>query len=235
MILAIDTSTPHLSLALRRSGQTLGTVNGGAQHAVPLQRRHNESILPHLDELLRQAGTTVKALTGVAVGLGPGSFTGVRVGIATGLGLAQALEIPIIGVSSFLAIAAGTSADSVLVVEDARQDHFYTAWYARKNGWEAEIPEILFSLEALEKNLPAQHCQVSGPAAPLLFERMRLPEYFSLAPETERFPRAEIIAQLVDGTLASTLTGRLAAGGMAPDQLVPIYLRKTQAEEMLKI
>ncbi len=86
MILGLDTSTSRLSVALRHDGQTL------VIKTLTTERRHNETLIPLLDEILREQGRTPSALTGVAVGLGPGSFTGIRIGIATALGLTQALS-----------------------------------------------------------------------------------------------------------------------------------------------
>lgn len=95
MILALDTSTRLGSVAV-------GTEEGdvGARRFLPRQRAHAEELVPGIVEVLDRAGTDRRALTGVIVGAGPGSFTGVRVAAATAKGLVRALGIPLWAVSS---------------------------------------------------------------------------------------------------------------------------------------
>jgi tRNA threonylcarbamoyl adenosine modification protein YeaZ len=89
VVLAIDTSTPYLVLGLPRYEWT-----------VRLERRHAEAIWDLLDEFLQRSHTVRENLQGIAVGEGPGSYTGIRVGVAAGLGLARGLGLPVVGVGS---------------------------------------------------------------------------------------------------------------------------------------
>ncbi len=100
MLLALDTSTLTLSLALLEPG---GAVI--EQLAVGPPRRTSEVLPGEIEALLRRHGLTPSSLTGLVAGLGPGSFTGLRIGLATLKGLAYALKIPLAGVSSLAAIA----------------------------------------------------------------------------------------------------------------------------------
>lgn len=230
MILAMDTSTNRLSLALRDQGRTLAASD------LHSQRRHTESILLQIQGLLKQAGAAPTQVKGLAVGLGPGSFTGVRAGIATCLGFSQALGLPVVGVSSFLAVAAAQAVDAVVVVEDARQELFYSACYQRRQGaeqtWFPERPETLATLDQVREWLEEKPALLTGPGAALAAGKLSLPASAWVAAEELAWPRAEIIACLADGTIPDPAAGWLARGGMRSSELVPLYLRKTQAEAM---
>jgi tRNA threonylcarbamoyladenosine biosynthesis protein TsaB len=108
LILAFDTATDLATSALVADGEVLGER---ASRAVTL--------LEDVDALVRQAGARTRDIEAIAVGIGPGSFTGVRVGLATARGLALALDIPVAGVSTLSALAAG--APGALPVIDARR------------------------------------------------------------------------------------------------------------------
>jgi tRNA threonylcarbamoyladenosine biosynthesis protein TsaB len=112
LILAFDTATDVATSALVSDGEVLGERTSRAV-----------SILEDVDALLRQAGAHTRELDGVAVGIGPGSFTGVRVGLATARGLALALGVPVAGVSTLDALAAG--APGALPVIDARRSEVF--------------------------------------------------------------------------------------------------------------
>jgi tRNA threonylcarbamoyl adenosine modification protein YeaZ len=108
LILAFDTATDVATSALLSGGEVLGERTSRAV-----------TVLEDIDALLRQAGAHTRELEGLAVGIGPGSFTGVRVGLATARGLALALDVPVAGVSTLDALAAG--APGALPVIDARR------------------------------------------------------------------------------------------------------------------
>jgi tRNA threonylcarbamoyladenosine biosynthesis protein TsaB len=108
LILAFDTATDIATSALVADGEVLGERSSRAV-----------TLLEDVDALLRQAGTHTRDLEALAVGTGPGSFTGVRIGLSTARGLALALGIPVAGVSTLDALAAG--APGALPVIDARR------------------------------------------------------------------------------------------------------------------
>lgn len=222
-ILSVDTSTPRLSVAIWENGEVLGL-----SERFP-ERRHAETILTDIEQVLRERQLAPRDIGALAVGLGPGSFTGLRVGIATVQGIAQALQLPVAGVSSFQVIAAGTHADLVLVLEDARQGMFYAALYERRaNDYVPRMAESLLTWDALVLALPESGvCTLAGPAAVQL--QLQLAQAkpgiaFELVPEAIRLPSAV--------TLAGLAAAALAAGGTVPEALIPLYLRRTQAEEM---
>jgi tRNA threonylcarbamoyladenosine biosynthesis protein TsaB len=108
LILAFDTATDVATSALVDDGEVLGERVSRAQ-----------TLLEDVDALLRQGGASPHSVDAVAVGIGPGSFTGVRVGLATARGLALALDVPVAGVSTLDALAAG--APGAIPVIDARR------------------------------------------------------------------------------------------------------------------
>jgi tRNA threonylcarbamoyladenosine biosynthesis protein TsaB len=112
LILAFDTATDVATSALVSDGEVLGERTSTAV-----------SVLEDLDALLRQAGARTAQVEGLAVGIGPGSFTGIRIGLATARGLALALGTPVAGVSTLAALAAG--APGAVPVIDARRGEVF--------------------------------------------------------------------------------------------------------------
>src|SRR5438034_4673535 len=112
LILAFDTATDVATSALVSDGEVLGERTSRAV-----------TVLEDIDALLRQAGAHTRELGGIAVGIGPGSFTGVRIGLATARGLALALGVPVAGVSTLDALAAG--APGAVPVVDARRGEVF--------------------------------------------------------------------------------------------------------------
>jgi len=111
MILVLDTATRTPVVALARSDGTLAGQRQWLSH-----HRHGEELLQRVDELLAEAGVARRDLSGMVVGTGPGSFTGLRIGLATAKTIAYSLDIPIVGVSSSLALAAATTDDGEVSV-----------------------------------------------------------------------------------------------------------------------
>jgi tRNA threonylcarbamoyladenosine biosynthesis protein TsaB len=123
LLLAIDTAGPSCAVAIARDSTIL------AQISEEIGRGHAERLMPMIEAGLGEAGVAFKDLEGVAVTTGPGSFTGVRVGIAATRGLALALDIPAIGIGSLDALAfpvtRGHTAGTVVAVLDAKRDEVY--------------------------------------------------------------------------------------------------------------
>lgn len=133
-LLALDTSGSFCSIALRRSdGVTLERASSG-------EGDHFERLPDLVAETLREGQVSARDLTGIVVGLGPGSFTGLRIGLSYAKGLATATHVPLQGVSSFDALAAVALAErpelpGVVVVSDARREEVFVAAYQRQaNG-----------------------------------------------------------------------------------------------------
>jgi len=144
-ILGIETSVKIGSLALIEGSNLV------ARSDIDTQMNHSARLIPVLNELLRTAGWRIGDLDGVGVGLGPGSFTGIRVGLATGEGIAFGASIPLVGVGSFQAMVRGSSAPDAQVITllDGGRGRVYGAGY-KKRGDDMEetvSPRMLSSGE----------------------------------------------------------------------------------------
>ena len=126
LILAIDTSMAACSAAVHDSSR--GVL---ARRFVAMERGHAEAIAPMVKEVMAEAGLGFAALDRIAVTVGPGTFTGVRIGLAMARGLGLALSIPVTGIDSLSAIATneGAMESPLLVVADARRSEVYSALY----------------------------------------------------------------------------------------------------------
>lgn len=118
ILLAIDTAGPRLQLALLRDGQIETLIE-------PMAQGQAERIFPAIDELLARTKTAYAELTRIAVTTGPGSFTGLRIGLSGARGLGLALEVPVIGVATLFAISLGGPAKPFTVSLDAKRGEAY--------------------------------------------------------------------------------------------------------------
>ncbi len=130
MILALNTATRQSSVALLELNHTVV-----AEHLMPEGTGHFGHLMPAVDGLIKSAGINLKDIRCVSVATGPGSFTGLRVGLALAKGICQALRIPIIGISSLRALASQLplSPDPIAPVLTSRRGEVFTALF-RQNG-----------------------------------------------------------------------------------------------------
>lgn len=124
-ILGIDTSTADSSVALMEDGKIIG------EFTVNQKRTHSESLLPIIKELLKLLEIDIEEIDLFAVGIGPGSFTGIRIGMTVAKTLAQITNKDILGISSLEAIAQNAKAKYILPVLDARGGRIYYAIFNR--------------------------------------------------------------------------------------------------------
>jgi tRNA threonylcarbamoyladenosine biosynthesis protein TsaB len=126
-VLAIESSTRRGSVALLDAGRPAFALQHEKQNA------HAETLLPLVERVLAETGSTRSSIDRLAVGVGPGSFTGLRVGIALAQGMALGLDRPLVGIGSLRAIARGAPGDDArvrVVALDARRDELFVAAYA---------------------------------------------------------------------------------------------------------
>ncbi|AKU16017.1 tRNA (adenosine(37)-N6)-threonylcarbamoyltransferase complex dimerization subunit type 1 TsaB [Luteipulveratus mongoliensis] len=127
MLLAIDTATQAVTVAVHDGATVV------AEHSTSDARRHTELLAPSIRDTLRAAGLRPRDLSAIAVGVGPGPFTGLRVGVVTARTMGLALGVPVHGVCSLDALAHGVMADGertrFLVATDARRKEVYWAAY----------------------------------------------------------------------------------------------------------
>lgn len=221
-LLAIETTTESCSAALVL-GDTL------IQRSELAPRRHAERILPMIDELLAEGGISRHALDVLAVGRGPGAFTGVRLGISLAQGMALGLDRPLIPVSSLQALATAAPAPDghVLAVIDARMGELYAAAYQQdaRGEWQLEGAEQVARAEQLVLPQAATWTVIgTGWLAAGETLRRRLGGGLRWA-EGEHYPQAAAVAQLA--------AARYQRGeAWAPEQVQPVYLRDKVAETL---
>ncbi|GAA2669776.1 tRNA (adenosine(37)-N6)-threonylcarbamoyltransferase complex dimerization subunit type 1 TsaB [Streptomyces aculeolatus] len=210
MLLAMDTATPAVTVALHDGDPASPAL--AASHQVDA-RRHGELLLPAVDRVLAGAGRGLGELTGVVVGVGPGPYTGLRVGLVTAEVLGMTLGIPVYGLCTLDGIAYATGGDvdgPFVVATDARRKEVYWARYADARTRLTE-PAVDRPADLAE--------QVAGlPAAGAGAE---------LYPEV--FPDARPPAHPPAAALAALAAERLAAGAeLLPPR--PLYLRRPDAQ-----
>ena len=155
ILLAIDTAAPRLQLALLRDGDRLDTL------IEDMATGQAERLFPALAELLAHAGVGYADLTHIAVTTGPGSFTGLRIGLSAARGLGLALNIPVVGVPSLLALSLGAGCDAVAVLLDARRDE---AYFQTFSGPGIPIGEArLLPIDEARRNVPRGAATLSSP------------------------------------------------------------------------
>ncbi len=226
MILAADTGTSILGVAVCDENRIL------AETTVFCGRAHSERFLETMDWVLRESGATLGDIDLLAIGIGPGSFTGLRVGAAAMKGLALGYSLPLMGVPSLDAMArlAVFGNATVMPLLDAKMSEVFGAIYTFNNGIRTKhTPDMVCPIEKLLGQLDAIESHggvyVLGDGATRYAEaiRTRVPEAVFLPPPCN-IPRASAIAY--------EAAERLAAGAPADAASVaPVYLRKSQAEE----
>src|SRR5690554_6663319 len=151
-ILAIDTTTAVCSAALADEGQLLAEVTTN------IPRTHSQRLMPLVDSLFQETGLTPQDLDLLAVTRGPGSFTGLRIGIATIKGLGLALDIPVVGASSLQVLAHNFGGEAyVCPVLNARRDQVYTALF--ETG--GKLPQTLIAEDRKSTRLNSSHVRIS--------------------------------------------------------------------------
>lgn len=224
-LLAIETATEACSVALIHGEQLIAR-----SEIAP--RRHTELVLPMADALLAEAGIGRHALDAIAVGCGPGAFTGVRLGVSLAQGMALALDLPVIPVSSLAALALEAPEEddtAILAVIDARMGEIYAASYRRDGhgGLIALDEERVCRPEALQLP-PASAWQVVGSGwatyATVLCDRLTGVLHSA---DGACYPQAAHVATLA---LREFHAGRAPAAELA----LPVYLRDKVAMTLVE-
>ncbi|MCE5251799.1 tRNA (adenosine(37)-N6)-threonylcarbamoyltransferase complex dimerization subunit type 1 TsaB [bacterium] len=222
--LGIETATERLSAALIVEGKQAFERHEDSRSS------HCELVNGFITELIGEAGISLAEIDFVSVSVGPGSFTGLRIGIATAMGLAYGLGIPTVPVSTLAALAWKADKPGALVCPliDAKRSEAYTALYRSNPG---ETPQTVrepsaVPVKELGDLLAALNEQVTitGPAASLFINSFSDAGLtFSVIPSQEAKPSAVSVAEL--GLLIFR-----AGGGINPAALQPVYIRRSDAE-----
>lgn len=224
--LALDTSSLVGTVAVLDAGALR------AEWSASVRASHGETLLPELARTLKQAELTLAEIDLFAVGLGPGSFTGVRIGVATAKGLALAEQKPIVGVTSLRVVARGMPSEPLRAVAvDAHKGEVYCAMYAL--AADGELGEVLAPFHAPPAQAAARLLAAAGEArfglagsgiarygedltGPLGARAQRMPQYCDV-------PRAACLAHEAERAYA-----RHGASDLA--RLEPLYVRPSDAK-----
>ncbi|MGE5576239.1 MAG: tRNA (adenosine(37)-N6)-threonylcarbamoyltransferase complex dimerization subunit type 1 TsaB [Syntrophothermus sp.] len=228
-VLGIDTSTMVGSVALVNDGRLEG------EYTLNVRRTHSERLMPALARVMEDAGVDASQIDGVAVAIGPGSFTGIRIGVAGAKGLAYALDKPVTGISTLDAMAFGIGLAATLICPllDAKRGQVYTAIYQGLGRPDApprrlteylasDIKEILGRLSALGGEVVFSG---DGVEPNLQAIEDHLGKRAGIAPHTIGTMRAGWVAQL--GML------RLVEGSRDDAfSLLPLYVRPPEVDRL---
>ena len=222
IVLGIETSTPQTSVAIGTEREILAAL-------ALTGKSRQDVVVPALERLLEWSGLELSAVGGVAVGLGPGLFTGLRVGVEAGKALAQVLGVPIVGIPSLDALAFRVRYTPRLIVAviDARRGEVFFAFYRsvpggviREGDHRVAPPSHLAAeLEAL-----GEEVLLVGNGA--ILYRRELEEVggrLEFAASAQAYPQASALVELAVPRFIREETDRLF-------DVVPLYLRKSDAE-----
>lgn len=225
LVLAIDTAILVSSVALVSQESLIGEIT------LKTRKTHSERLMPNIVDLLEKAEVRKESLTAVAVSVGPGSFTGLRIGLATAKALAFALNIEIIGVPTLAAMAFGCPGQGTLLasVFDAQKGNVYHALYRWQSGEMLEIqaPKVINIEKVIsEHSKSSEPVMFMGEAAELYKDKIISGGgNLLLAPPQIIMPRAANVG---------LLGIKLIAGGITNDAMTlePLYIRISEAEEL---
>lgn len=215
-LLAVDTSTEYLSLAVQAHGQMhVYHANVGAAAS--------QRVLPEIHTLLQAADTSLTALDGIAFGAGPGAFTGVRVACGVAQGLAFAADLPVVGVHTLMAVAQASARDKVIVCQDARMGEVYFAAYEKNQGeWVTVSPAIVCKPEQVP-TLDGNDWVGAGSGWPAYMPQLSAVYHGQLRevlPDVT--PNAQAILALAQPQFLAGLT-------QVAEEITPIYIRNRVA------
>lgn len=219
MLLSLDSSAVTASVALTDGDRVIKSefVNSGLTHS--------ETLLPMVKRVM--GDNEFSSLDAVAITAGPGSFTGVRIGVATVKGIAFAGNISCYGVSTLEAIAYNFVDENCVVcaVMDARRMQFYNAIFKVENGIVSRItPDRAISIDDLREELKQYDSVIiAGDGAALCSQNIAL-DNCKIAVDDKIYQNALSVAKCVKNKKA-----------IAPSALMPVYLRQSQAERELKL
>ena len=208
-VLAFDTSSKTLSLAILEDKQVL------AETTINIKKNHSITLMPAIDFLMASLDWTPKDLDRIVVAEGPGSYTGLRIAVATAKTLAHTLNIELVGMSSLLALVPRQQEGLLVPLMDARRNNVYAGFYENAKP---VMPEAHLSFaEVLEQVKDAEQVTFVGEVGPFVEQ---IQEQLPQANYQETLPNAANLALLAWDREAASL-----------HDFVPNYLKRVEAEE----
>lgn len=227
IVLGLDTATKACSAAVWRQGAVL------AHECAPVERGHTETLIPMVKRVLGAAALAFRDLDLIAVTVGPGAFTGLRVGLAAARGIALAAGIPCIGVTTLEAIAAAVPRQEqdeqqddqqderiVLVVLETKRGDFYAQAFSPE-GIGLAAPRVV-DATALPDLIEGRKAVVAGDAAAAVITELRAAGVAAELATAAEFADAGIVADIA--------AGRFQAKGGPLQPPLPLYVRRPEAQ-----
>lgn len=222
IVVAIETSTPHTSVAIGSDREIVGSISLAGQ-------ARQEAVTPALDQLLEWTGVRLSQVGGIAVGVGPGLFTGLRVGVETAKTLAQVLGVPIVGITSLdaLAFAVRHTHKLIVAVIDGRRGEVFYAIYrslpggvVRGHDYAVATPDhVCAELETI----PGEMLAVGDGAILYRNHLEELGSRVEIASSIRAHPEAAALAELAVPRFLREEHDRL-------HEVMPLYVRRSDAE-----
>jgi tRNA threonylcarbamoyladenosine biosynthesis protein TsaB len=219
-VLAMDLSTPHLALGVAGSDGEDSALVG------PSRRSHGRELIPEIHALLHASGRTIRSINAICVGLGPGSFTGLRIGVTAAKTLAYALKCPVYTLDSPMLLACNMPPQSgqAAVLADAQRGDVFASRFVRREGsgpLERLGPTRLRPLADEVAELEPGTFLVGSAVDRIADADL---ERFVRATAEQGIPRGEVLLELARRAVES-------GQGVAIETLEPFYLRRSAAEE----
>lgn len=222
-LLAIDTSTLYESVSLSHGGQTIADVTLNV-------KTHSERLLPTIEDILNQTGMLLEELSGIAISIGPGSFTGLRIGLSTAKGLCFGLNMPLYVMSSLRSLANNVSgyASQICSLLDAGRGELYYAVYS------SDLTEIhkpsLGKMKDVIDVTDDRTLFVCPTLSRLKEDITAYYEFPHFARSTDCYPKALSLIDIINNDKGCDV---YAADDIA--KIEPLYIRKSAAEENYKL
>jgi tRNA threonylcarbamoyladenosine biosynthesis protein TsaB len=222
LTLAIDTATAQVGVAFGRDGRVVGEVR------IDGARRHAEELAPAIEYLRKETGIGLGDLACVAVGIGPGLYTGLRVGVTTARTLAQVLDVPVVGIPSLDLVAYPwrTTHRRLVAVIDARRKEVFVARYwpvpgglQRDGEYTVEAPDAV----AAELVASGSESLLVGDGASAYAEAFAGLDRVALAGPAASAPSVAALVELATARFEREEFCRA-------DEVIPLYLRRSDAE-----
>ena len=232
LILALDSATPVAGVALWEDGKLL------REEFVNYKKTHSETLMPMVKQVLDACEKQIKQVNAIAVTIGPGSFTGLRIGLAAVKGMALALDIPVIGISTLEVMAHNFSYTDALVCPllDARKKEVYAGFFSVAQRYPQRLGEDVASSPEKFVSAAQRLCQQEGKEQIILLGDGVYPyqSYFQeelgsnclIAPTHLMLPRASALADLAESRAKDENYDDALS-------LRPVYLRLSEAEYRL--
>lgn len=231
LILGIDSSTEMAGISLLDNDKIIAEIN------LALYRRHSERLLPNISHLFQELDYNIKEVDGIAVTIGPGSYTGLRIALSTVKGFAQALKIPVVGISTLEALSYNYRNVSGLLVPiiDARRERVYTALFDnylkedkfnKKRIWDdttLSLEELTAKLKLIDSINKKKIFFMGNGVNKYRDIIKKIDMNTELASPSFNNPRGALIAELGKNYFEAGISDNI-------EKLTPNYLKKPQAE-----